>query len=135
MIAFQWVGSLDHKMPCFQRGDNEDKHEKEETNTTEYKVDIGKYLFLPIWKRNPSFQLHCTRSLQSCLNLCDLMDHSPLGSSVHEIFPARILKELPRPSPGDLPDLGIEPMSPASPVLQVGSLPAKPSGSPSVAIR
>ena len=32
----------------FSESDNEDKQEKEETNTTEYKVDIGKYLFLPI---------------------------------------------------------------------------------------
>ena len=30
---------------------------------------------------------------------------------------------LPRRSPGELPDPGIEPMSPASPALQAGSLP------------
>jgi len=41
------------------------------------------------------------------------MDHSPPGSSVHGIFPARILEWLPCPSPGDLPDSGIKPMSPA----------------------
>ena len=34
---------------------------------------------------------------------------------------------LPFPSPGDLPDLGIEPRSPA---LQVDSLPAEPLGKP-----
>ena len=39
------------------------------------------------------------------------MDCSPLGSSVHGIILARIL--LPFPSPGDLPDPGIEPASPA----------------------
>jgi len=27
---------------------------------------------------------------QSCPTLCDLMDYSPLGSSVHEILQARI---------------------------------------------
>lgn len=32
----------------FSESDNEDKQKKEETNTTEYKVDIGKYLVLPI---------------------------------------------------------------------------------------
>ena len=37
---------------------------------------------------------------------------------------------LPFPPPGDLPDLGIKPTSPASPVLQVDSLPAEPSGKP-----
>ena len=30
---------------------------------------------------------------------------------------------LPCPPPGDLPDPGIEPVSPTSPALQVGSLP------------
>ena len=39
---------------------------------------------------------------------------------------------LPFPSPGDLPDLGIEPESPVSPALQADSLPAEPSGKPSV---
>ena len=35
---------------------------------------------------------------------------------------------LPFPSPGDLPDPGIEPMSPVSPALQVDSLPTESSG-------
>ena len=34
----------------------------------------------------------CAKSLQSCLTLCDPMDCSPPGSSVHEIFQARILQ-------------------------------------------
>ena len=33
---------------------------------------------------------------------------------------------LPFPSPGDLPDPGIEPVSPASPALQADPVPAKP---------
>ena len=32
------------------------------------------------------------KSLQSCLTLCDLMDGSPPGSSVHGILQARILE-------------------------------------------
>ena len=32
------------------------------------------------------------KSLQSCLTLCDPMDHSPPGSSVHGILQARILE-------------------------------------------
>ena len=32
------------------------------------------------------------KSLQSCLTLCNPMDCSPPGSSVHEIFEARILE-------------------------------------------
>ena len=31
---------------------------------------------------------------QSCLTLCDTMDCSPTGSSVHEIFQARILERV-----------------------------------------
>ena len=34
----------------------------------------------------------CARSLQLCLNLCDPMDRSPPGSSVHGILQARILE-------------------------------------------
>ena len=63
---------------------------------------------------------------QSCLTLCDPMDCSPPGSSVHGILQARILG-LPFPSPGDLPDPGIEP---ASPALQVDSLLLSHQGSP-----
>ena len=36
----------------------------------------------------------------------------------------------PCPSPGDLPNPGIEPVSPAAPVLQVDSLPLSQQGSP-----
>ena len=34
---------------------------------------------------------------------------------------------LPFPSPGDLPDPGVEPASPVSPALQVDSLPTEPT--------
>ena len=54
---------------------------------------------------------------QSCLTLCNPPDYRPLGSSVHGIFQARILDELPFPTPGDLPDPGIEPASLVSPTL------------------
>ena len=36
------------------------------------------------------------------------MDCSSPGSSVHEIFQARLLEWLPLTNPGDIPDLGIE---------------------------
>ena len=38
---------------------------------------------------------------QSCLTPCDLMDCSPLDSSIHRIFQAIILEWLPFISPGD----------------------------------
>ena len=39
---------------------------------------------------------------------------------------------LPFPSPGDLPNLGTEPVSPAAPALAGGSLPLSHPGSPQV---
>ena len=58
------------------------------------------------------------RSLQSCPTLCDPMDCSLPGSSVHGILQARIQED--PPSPGDLPYPGTEPMSLMSPALAGG---------------
>ena len=55
--------------------------------------------------------------LQPCPTLCDPMDCSPSQSSVHGIFQTRILEWVACPSPGDLPDPGIEPASLMSPSL------------------
>ena len=60
---------------------------------------------------------------QLCLTLCDPMDCNLSGSSVHGILQARILSGWPFPSPGDLPNPGIEP---SSPTLQADSLPSEP---------
>ena len=54
------------------------------------------------------------------------MDYSPLGSSVHGIFQARILEWVAIFAQGDLSNPGIEPMSPA---LQADSLPLSHPGS------
>ena len=51
------------------------------------------------------------KSLQSCLTLCDPMDCSPPGSSVHGILQARILGWVACPPLGDLSNLGMEPSS------------------------
>ena len=75
----------------------------------------------------------CAKSLQSCLTLCHPMDCSLPGSSVHGILQARILEWVAYPPPRDLPDPGIEPLSPVSPALQANSLPAEPSGKPNQA--
>ena len=48
---------------------------------------------------------------QSGLTLCDPMDYSPPGSSVHGISQARILDWVAFTSPGDLSDPGIKPGS------------------------
>ena len=46
---------------------------------------------------------------QSCLTLCNPMNHSLPAFSVHGTSKARILEGLPLPSPGDLPDPGSNP--------------------------
>ena len=62
---------------------------------------------------------------QLCLTLCDSMDCCLPDSSVRGILQARIREWWPFPSPGDLPDPGIEP---GSPELQADSLPSEPPG-------
>ena len=83
---------------------------------------------------SPALKVKKVKALvtQSCPILCDPMDCSPPGSSVHEILQGRILEWVPFPSPGDLPDPWIKPRSPAS---QVDSLPGKPLGKPSPALK
>ena len=49
---------------------------------------------------------------QLCPTLCNPMDYSLPGSSVHGILQARISEGLPCLSPVNLPNLGIEPRSP-----------------------
>ena len=55
--------------------------------------------------------------LHLCLTLCDPRDCSPPSSSVHGILQAGILRGLPCPPPGDLPNPGIKPQSLMSPAL------------------
>ena len=70
--------------------------EKEEiTAMREHANEYHKYVL-----RAESFQLGPT--------LCNPMDHSLAGSSVHGILQVRILEWLPCPSPGDLPNSGME---------------------------
>ena len=64
---------------------------------------------------------------QSCPTLCNPMDCSLPGSSVHGIFQARVLEWVAIPSPG-IPNPGIKPRSPA---LQADALPSEPPGKPS----
>ena len=51
----------------------------------------------------------CVLVTQSCPTLCNHMDCNPPGSFVHGTLQARILEWEPFPSPGYLPNPGIEP--------------------------
>ena len=64
---------------------------------------------------------------QSCLTLCDPMDCSLPGSSVHGILQARILEWVTIPFYRGSSDPGIEPRSPE---LQADSLLSEPPGKP-----
>ena len=77
----------------------------------------------------PVFKLHCfSLCAQLCPTLCDPMDcivhQAPLSM---EFFRQEYWRELRFPSPGDLPDPGIKPRSPA---LQADALPSEPPGKP-----
>ena len=61
---------------------------------------------------------------QLCPTLCDPMDCSLPGSSVHGILQQEYWSGVPFPSPGDLPDRGFRP------ALQVNSLPLCHLGKP-----
>ena len=64
---------------------------------------------------------------KSCPTLRPHGHRSPPSSSVHDISQARILEWLPFPSPGNLPDPGVEP---APPALAGGFFIAEPPGKP-----
>ena len=65
---------------------------------------------------------------QSWPSVCDHMDCSPPGSSIHGIFQARMLEWLPFPTSGDLPDPRIKSASLAYPSLTGGFFTTMPPG-------
>ena len=69
-----------------------------------------------------SFCILRAKLLHSRLTLCDSLDCSPPGSSVHGILQQEYWSGLPCPLPGDLPDPGIELESPVAPEFQEDSL-------------
>ena len=83
------------------------------------------FSYYPYWK----WIVNC---LHACSVTSVLSDSVTLGSSVHGILQEEYCIELPCPSPGDLPDPGIEPTSPTSPALQVDSLPTELPGKPNM---
>ena len=65
--------------------------------------------------------------MQSCPTLCDSMDCSPQAPLSMGLPKQEYRSELSFPSPGDLPDSGIEPVSPA---LASRFFTAEPPGEP-----
>ena len=81
----------------------------------EFETDLGRVNLIPLFTQNVIAA--AAKSLQSCPTLCDPRDGSPPGSSVHGISHS---SGLPRSSPGDLPDPGMEPTSLTSHALSTG---------------
>ena len=80
------------------------------------------------------YTVHACLVAQLCPTLCDPMTaahQSPLSMG---FSPQENWSGLPLPPPQDLPDPGIELVSPVSPALQVGSLPLSHSRSQEVII-
>ena len=72
--------------------------------------------------------LSCYLVTKSCSTLCDPMDRSLPGSSVHGLSQARMLEWVAFPSQGDFPNLGTEPVSPVSPALAGRFFTTEPPG-------
>ena len=87
-------------------------------------IFTGPLVFTEIYRKVSTFSfaalfarcLHA-KSLQSCPTLCDSMDCSPSGSSVHGLPRQEYWNGLPFPSPGDLLNPGIKRGSLMSPAL------------------
>ena len=72
----------------------------------------------------------CVLVAQSCPTLCNPMDCSRPGSSVHKIFQARVLEWVAFPTSRDLPSPGTEPTSLESPELAGRFFTTAPPGKP-----
>ena len=77
--------------------------------TCNFGEDCGNSQYYTCIYIEDSFLIHtaaaaaAAKSLQSCPTLCDLIDGSPPGSSIHGVFQARVLEGVPLPSPMDGP--------------------------------
>ena len=79
--------------------------------------------FLPVLSPQPRTIEHacvCAKSLQLCPTLCDSVDCSHQSPLSMGFCRQEYWNRLPCPPPGDLPNLGIEPMSLMSPALASG---------------
>ena len=104
LVTFLWILRLKHN---FQTTPVPSWFPKQtwclETQSQDFQFGL---LFLEMHWFYWVVSLH-VKSPQSCPTLCDPMDCSPPGSSVHGVLQARTLVAM--PPPGDLPDPGIEP--------------------------
>ena len=86
--------------------------------------DPAVYIFIlpKLYSQDRILSCRHVKDVQLCLTPCDPMDYTVQG-----ILQAEYWSGQPFPSPGDLPNPGIEPRSPT---LQADSLPAEPQRKP-----
>ena len=100
------------------------------TDTCQYTETFLKNTSHTVIKSGNGLKCSCVCLVaQLCLTFWDLVDWSPLGSSVHRNLQARILEWVAIPSPDHLPNPGIELRSLA---LKVDSLSSEPPGNPHI---
>ena len=88
-----------------------------------------------MWGLTGAFRVSCVCSVaQSRLTLCDPMNGSSPGSSVHGFSRQEYWSGLPFSPPGDLPDPGIKPASSAFPALTGGFFTTVPPGKPVIVL-
>ena len=93
------------------------------------RIKLGQ-IFLTVWLQYHTIGI-CLVIFQLCPILCDPMDCSPQALLSMAILQARILEWVATHPPGDLPNLGIKPRSPA---LQADPLPTEPPGKPPLSV-
>ena len=74
---------------------------------------------IPFEKESPPGRMHCVRMAHGCVLRCVWLFATPWTRTHHAPLSVRFLRQeywsdLPFPSPGDLPDPGIEPAPPVS---------------------
>ena len=91
-------------------------------------ICVSCFLFVGnrLYSASMTFSVFQVLLAQSCPTVCDSMDCSPQGSSLHGVLQVKILEWVATPFLVALHDPGIEPWSP---VLQEDSLPTDPQGS------
>ena len=106
-------------------GYNQESYIEKETSRSEFLASNPVTFF---WFNETFYRVVGYLVAKSCPTLCDPMDHRLPGSSLSMEFSGQeYWSGLPFPSPGDFPDPGIKPTSPA---LAGGFLTTEPPGKP-----
>ena len=112
---------------------SKEKGDRQDLMTRPYDLKtLGRELSTVPLKWSGASRMWCTlpaKLLQSCPTLCDPMDGSPPAPLSTGFSRQEYWSGLPFPTPGDLPDPGIEPESLSSPTFQADSLPLGHLGS------